>query len=113
MYCLFGAVWIRGVSVGYCRKRDTTGAVVLYFYMGTSVPDGVLTTYDGVIYNRLTAKNNHNGVVLLDGAGATVDYAGILNQASGLPTYVGNQNAALVGSYTNTPGGSCVQGTTP
>tara|TARA_R110000751_G_scaffold225844_1_gene327805 strand:- start:1788 stop:3035 length:1248 start_codon:yes stop_codon:yes gene_type:complete len=92
---------------------NTTGAVVLYFYMGTSVPDGVLTTYDGVIYNRLTAKNNHNGVVLLDGAGATVDYAGILNQASGLPTYVGNQNAALVGSYTNTPGGSCVQGDKP
>jgi len=92
---------------------NSTGAVIMYFYMGSSVPDGVLSTYNSVSYNRMTAKNNHNGVVLLNGSSTQVDYAGIDNQGTGLPTYIGNQNSALVGSYTNTPGGACSQGDKP
>ena len=92
---------------------SSTGAVVLYFFMGSSVPDGVIANYNLINYNRLTAKDNHNGVILKNGADVTVDYAGIANQGTNIPTYVGNQNTALVGSYTNAPVGSCSQGDRP
>ena len=102
-----------GIFSADINLNNSTGAVVLYFYLGSSVPDGVLATYDSIVYNRMTAKNNHDGVVLLDGAGTTVDYAGIANQGTGLPTYAGNQNSSLVGSYSNVPGAGCVQGDQP
>ena len=48
----------------------------------------------------MTSKYNHNGVTLIDGSGATVDYAGINNaDAQGgqdIATYVGNENILLV-----------------
>tara|TARA_R100000541_G_scaffold27447_1_gene36755 strand:+ start:5622 stop:6662 length:1041 start_codon:yes stop_codon:yes gene_type:complete len=92
---------------------NSTGAVILRCFLGGSIPDGVLVTYNTGFHNRLTAKDNHNGVVLVDGTGATVDYAGQNNQGTQLPTYVGNQNAGLVGSYTTTPSGACSQGDKP
>lgn len=92
---------------------NSTGAVILRCYLGSSIPDGILVTYNGAFYNRLTAFNNHNGVTLVDGSGATVDYAGQNNQGTQLPTYVGNQNANLVGNYTTAPSGACSQGDRP
>jgi len=102
-----------GIFSADINLNNSTGAVVLYFFLGSSIPDGILATYDSVIYNRMTAKDNHDGVVLLDGAGTTVDYAGIGNQGTGLPTYAGNQNSSLVGSYFNVPGAVCSQGDQP
>jgi len=87
-----------GVFNADIDMANSVGAIVAYFYMTTSIPDGVVATYNAVNYNRLTAKNNHNGVVLRDGSLSIVDYAGIGNQGTGKPTYVGNQNTGLVGS---------------
>ena len=78
------------------------------------MPDGVDVTWNGTHYNRLTAADNHNGVTLIDGAGVQVDYAGIFNQGTGLPTYVGNQNANLLTNSPYNSAGSCpTQGTSP
>jgi len=82
---------------------NSTGATVIYCYLTSSVPDGIIVNYNSVNYNRLTSKYNHSSVTLVDAAGTQVDYAGINNQNTGLPTYVGNQNAGLIGSYTTVP----------
>ena len=74
---------------------NSTGAVVLYFFMGTTIPDGVDIIWNSTHYNRLTCAGN-NGSTLIDGAGNNVDYAGINNQGTGLPTYVGNSNNSLL-----------------
>ncbi len=74
---------------------NDVGAVVVYFYMGASIPDGVDMVWNGTHYNRLTCQGN-DGTIILDGAGTSVDYAGFNNQGTGLPTYVGNQNANLI-----------------
>ena len=93
---------------------NDTGAVVIRCFMGNSVPDGIAATWNSVVYNRLTAADNHNGVTLIDGAGVQVDYAGIFNQGTGLPTYVGNQNAGLLTNSPYNSAGSCpTQGTSP
>lgn len=102
-----------GVFNANINLGNNTGAVIIYIYGGVNVPVGMLGSYNGATYNRLTAKDNHNGIILLDGSGATVDYAGVGNQSSGLATYIGNQNASLVGSYTTSPAGACSQGDTP
>ena len=79
---------------------NTTGAVVMYFYMGFSIPDGVIATFNNVAYNKMTSYKNHDTVTLIDDGGATVDYAGISNTTSvpdrNIATYVGNENASLV-----------------
>tara|TARA_Y100001937_G_C7118820_1_gene331492 strand:+ start:341 stop:1903 length:1563 start_codon:yes stop_codon:yes gene_type:complete len=82
---------------------NSTGAVVMYFYMGNSIPDGVLATYNNVQYNLLGAKNNLNTVTLRDDNGTTLDIAGENNQPATAtnPTYVGNFNALLPGTYNN------------
>ena len=81
---------------------NSVGAVVIYFYMGASIPDGVLTTFNNVKYNRMTSKNNLGTVQLIDGAQSLVDYAG-LNNPNTSPTYVGNENSLLVDNYFNVP----------
>lgn len=82
--------------------------------MGSSVPDGIIATWDGNSVNRLTAADNHNGITLINGAGTQVDYAGIANQGTGLPTYVGNQNNALLSNSPYDSAGSCpTDGTSP
>ena len=94
---------------------NDTGAVVLYFYMGSSIPDGVLTTYNGSTYNKLTCEGNHNTFTIVDGNGVTIDYAGIANQGTGKITYVGNSNPTLLSDspYNTTPSGSCSGGDKP
>jgi len=102
-----------GVFNANINLGNDIGAVIIYYYGGATVPDGILALYNSVYHNRLTSKDNHNGVVLLDGSGTTVDYAGIGNQGTSSATYVGNQNSSLVGSYTTPPSGACSQGDTP
>ena len=82
---------------------NSTGATVIYAYMTSSIPDGIIANYNNVNYNRLTSKNNHNGVTLVEGNNVQVDYAGINNQGTNLPTYVGNQDADLLANspYSN------------
>mgnify|MGYP003632422317 CR=1 FL=1 len=93
---------------------NTSGAVIAYFYMGGSIPDGVLANYDSTSYNRLTAKGN-NGTTLKDGTNTNVDYSGIGNQGTGDPTYVGSSSINIVGAYTNTntTPGQCSNGDAP
>ena len=93
---------------------STTGAIVLYFYMGSSIADGVLANYNSTNYNRLTAKGN-DGTTLVDGSGTAVDYSGINNQGTGDPTYVGSDSANIIIPYTNTSvtPGVCVVGDAP
>ena len=40
---------------------NSTGAVVVYGYWGTSIPDGLKLTYNSQVYNRFTCYLNHNG----------------------------------------------------
>ena len=74
---------------------NTTGAVVLYAYLGASIPDGIIAYFNNLPNKRLTCKDNHNGVTLVDGSGSTVDYAGIGSQ-NNVPTYVGATNGSLI-----------------
>ena len=94
---------------------NTTGAIVMYFFMGSAIPDGVLATYNTATYNRLTCEGNHNTFLIQDGSGVTVDYAGIGNQGTGTFTYVGNSNADLLADspYDGTPSGACADGDQP
>ena len=94
---------------------NDTGAVILYFYMGASIPDGVLTTYNGSTYNRLTCEGNHNTYTIVDGSNTQVDYSGINNQGTGRITYVGNSNTSLLSDspYNTTPSGTCTSGDKP
>ena len=94
---------------------NDTGAVILYFYMGSSIPDGVLATYNSNTYNRLTCEGNHNAYTIVDGANNQVDYSGVFNQGTGRITYVGNSNASLLSDspYNNTPSGTCTSGDKP
>ena len=103
-----------GVFDANIDLANDLGAVIIRCFMGSSVPDGIIATWNSLTTNRLTAADNHNGVVLLNGAGVQVDYAGILNQGTGLPTYVGNQNADLLSNSPYNSAGSCpTQGTSP
>ncbi len=103
-----------GVFDANIDLANDLGAVIIRCFMGSSVPDGIIATWNSLTTNRLTAADNHNGVVLLNGAGVQVDYSGILNQGTGLPTYVGNQNTALLSNSPYDSAGSCpTQGTSP
>ena len=103
-----------GVFDANIDLANDLGAVVIRCFMGISVPDGIIATLNGVGYNRLTAADNHNGVSLVDGSNTQVDYAGIGNQGTSLPTYVGNQNVDLLSNSPYDSAGSCpTQGTSP
>jgi len=103
-----------GVFDANIDLANDLGAVVIRCFMGGSVPDGIIATLNGVGYNRLTAADNHNGVSLVDGSNTQVDYAGIGNQGTSLPTYVGNQNVDLLSNSPYDSAGSCpTQGTSP
>jgi len=81
-----------------------TGAVVLYFYMTSSIPDGAVATWNNTSVNRMTSKYNHNGVTLEDCNDNAVDYAGVNSQQppqTNTPSYVGNENNLLCGTYNN------------
>lgn len=84
---------------------NSTGATVIYYYMGAQIPDGVLVTYNSVFYNRLTCKNNHNGQVIGEQNGTVVDYSGLNNQPGTAtnPTFVGDRNNTQnpVGTFNN------------
>ena len=103
-----------GVFDANIDLANDLGAVVIRCFMGSSIPDGIIASWNSLTTNRLTAADNHNGVVLLNGANVQVDYAGIGNQGTGLPTYVGNQNTALLSNSPYDSAGSCpTQGTSP
>ena len=103
-----------GVFDANIDLANDLGAVVIRCFMGGSIPDGIIATLNGVGYNRLTAADNHNGVSLVDGSNTQVDYAGIGNQGTSLPTYVGNQNVDLLSNSPYDSAGSCpTQGTSP
>ena len=85
-----------GVFNASVDVANDIGAVIIYGHWGGTIPDGVDITYSGTHYNRWTAKDNHNGVTLIDGSGTTVDYSGIGNQGTNSPTYLGNENANLL-----------------
>lgn len=82
---------------------SNTGAVYIYSKMNAAIPDGMVATYNNVPVNRMTAKNNHNGVVLVDCNSNAVDYAGVNQQPAQAhtPTYVGNDNFSTCGTYNN------------
>lgn len=103
-----------GVFDANIDLANDTGAVVIRCFMGSTIPDGIIATWNSVSTNRLTCADNHNGVILIDGANNQVDYAGLFNQGTGLPTYVGNQNANLLANSPYNSAGSCpTQGTAP
>jgi hypothetical protein len=79
---------------------NSNGATIIYAWMGSSIPDGIITNYNSINYNRLTCKNNHNGVVITEQNGTVVDYSGLNNQGTNLPTYVGSNSNSPVGSST-------------
>ncbi len=90
---------------------NDTGAVVIYGYYGSTIPDGQRMIYNGTTYNRFTCNGNHDTITLVDGAGTQVDYAGI-NNASGAFTYIGRTNADLIANspYTGSPNSCPTEG---
>lgn len=82
---------------------SNVGAVYIYSKMNAAIPDGMVATYNNVPVNRMTAKNNHNGVVLVDCNSNAVDYSGVNQQPpqAHTPTYVGNDNFNTCGTYNN------------
>ena len=109
------AVSGNGSFVADIDLANDTGAVILYFWMGSTIPDGVLATYNSNTFNRLTCQGNKQSSVIVDGSSTAVDYAGINNQGTGLVTYVGNDNSNLLihSPYNNTPSGTCTSGDKP
>ncbi len=82
---------------------NDVGAVLIYYFMGSSIPDGTLVSYNSINYNRLTCNDNLNGQVLGEQDGTLVDYAGLNNQGTNLPTFVGDRNGSQnpVGTFNN------------
>jgi len=84
------------------------GGVVIYFHMGTSIPDGVLVEYDGDYYNILTSQN----------IGNAAPYGRVNNSGTFDPTYVGGNNSFSGSPYTGVTdyelvsGSYVIQGTT-
>lgn len=76
------------------------GAVIIYFYMGTSIPDGAVAFYDNNPYNILTSQNN-----------TTTPYGRINNSGTSLPTYVGGVDPFSGSPYTGVPEYNLVAGT--
>ena len=106
-----------GLFTATVDLANDTGATVMYFYMGSSIPDGVDVTYNGTHYNRLTCQGNHDTTTIVDGAGVQVDYAGRFNQGTGLPTYVGSDTQVpqllAQSPFNNTPSGACADSDQP
>ncbi len=70
---------IRGTFLGQISGGTDVGAVVIYSIVGSQIPDGVLSTYNGQTYNQLTYIGNNQGPVGL-------------NTPLGQPTYYGSPN---------------------
>jgi len=85
------------------------GAIVVYIYAYSVIPDGILATYNSNTYNRLTCLNN-NGSTITENGGSNIPYAGFNNQGTELPTYIGKNNTNLVNNspYNVVPGTNCV-----
>lgn len=85
------------------------GAIVIYLYAYSSIPDGIVVTYNSNSYNKLTCLNN-DGNTIKENGGSSIPYAGFNNQGTGLPTYVGKNNVDVVNNspYNIVPGANCV-----
>lgn len=70
---------IRGTFLGQISGGTDVGAVVIYSIVGNTIPDGILTTYNGQTFNQLTYIGNNQGPVGL-------------NTPLGQPTYFGSNN---------------------
>jgi hypothetical protein len=70
---------VRGTFLGQISGGTDVGAVVIYSIVGNTIPDGILTTYNGQTYNQLTYIGNNQGPVGL-------------NTPLGQPTYYGSPN---------------------
>jgi|GEM_PF-2347155 len=68
---------IRGTFLGQISGGTDVGAVVIYSIVGNTIPDGILSTYNGQTYNQLTYIGNNQGPVGL-------------NTPLGQPTYYGS-----------------------
>ena len=66
------------------------GAVVIYFYVGSNIPDGVLATLGTNTYNTLTFNNN-----------SSTPIGRVNNSGTGLPTYFGADNPFSGSPYNN------------
>ena len=83
-----GTGWFdANISLG--GTPSDVGAVVIYFYMGGVIPDGVIVFYDNNSYNILTSQNN-----------TTTPYGRVNNNGTGLPTYVGGVDTFSGSPYT-------------
>ena len=78
-------------DIGVGGTPSDVGAIVLHIYMGATIPDGVLATYNGNTYNILTSQNNTN----------QFPFGREFNSGTGLPTYVGFPNTFSGSPYTN------------
>jgi len=92
-----------GVASLDVNVGDSTGAILIYGSYGTTYPDGQIATLGSQTYNRLTCTSNHNTRTLQEQGGTIVDYAGLNNQATGLPTWVGSRSTNPTGNQTNIP----------
>jgi len=92
-----------GVASLDVNVANSIGAIIVYGTYGSALPDGQLATFNSQTYNRLTCHNNHNGKTLQEQSGTIVDYAGLNNQGTGLPTWVGSQSTDPTGNQTNIP----------
>jgi len=73
---------------------SSTGAVVIHFYPGSYIPDGILATYNNNSYNTLTSQN-------IELYNSQIPYGRIGNFGTGLPTYVGGLDNFSGSPYQN------------
>ncbi len=93
---------IQGSFLGQINVGTDLGAVVIYSIVGSSIPDGMLATYNGQTYNKLTFINNSNRPVGLNTPAGTPTYYG---SSSNTPVSTGNipiYSLQNDGSYLNT-----------
>jgi len=80
---------INATFLGQINAGADIGAVVVYSIVGNTIPDGILSTYNGQTFNRLTYIGNNQGPVGL-------------NTPVGQPTYFGSPDNTPV-SQPNLP----------
>jgi len=84
-----------GVFQASVDLANSTGAVIFYGFWGASIPDGCRLVFNNQTVNRFTCFENHSNNPIVNGAGTTVDYAGI-NNAAGEYTYLGSTNNQIL-----------------
>jgi len=98
---------INGTFLGQINAGADIGAVVVYSIVGNTIPDGILSTYNGQRFNRLTYIGNNQGPVGLNTPVGEPTYYGSPNNTpvsqSSLPVYTIQTDGTYLNTGANAP----------